>query len=532
MILSIKLQDKVFVTTSNKQVRWSPNYDVARGSIESIFKIDPSNSKKFDFIISKVFEHFSTSDAYNLYYLADAILVVENLINSPKNNYSTLNVNIEINNTPVNFLNFFGFEIDEFPNNKQLKILRELKKNNLIEYYWIEEEFQKISSASTKIDSDYKPIQNDPKNEIKTGFDFSMPLDLFTEQDYIKELQINNVQNRGKGSSIIDFEYIASDNLDVLKRTTYLKKLTNVNFVGSVGEISQTTILKELQHQVNTLTILFADTPIEERNKIPGLVPEAKFAIFSLTNQIEKLNKSIPLQEETSKIRINNLVRKYLAEMGNEYRNSILLLEFEMQFFLSKSLSKTLPIVVCKDIVDVLNKNKDKNIIAITAAGNQDINFDTFYEREITSRRRYKDFNYIDLKTPNPGFIMIGATTKNRSGKYIIDKDRSKKCNFGGGIEAYFYDSIDLRPQNFINQTGKLFEGTSPAAAIAAGIVTYLQGKALEQSQGAKPISVDFVKKLFKNTFMKNFPLEALSPISLENLWKECISQLRNSQRQ
>ncbi len=537
MKLSIKLQDIIWISAKESKITWSPNYDVARKSIEELFDMNSLDNHPFEDFVTTIFKTFKPKNAHNLYYLADANLIVKNLIIDYE--YNTLNTQIirfsDI--PPINFLNFFGFEIDKIPTKKQVVVLEDLKKQNIVEYYWLENDIRMIEPKTNprhqikKSKSYFIDIEiYKDEIDIEIEANFSQSLNLTNEQDYVLDLGLNkNNEKRGLGATIIDFEYDATDNLDLIRKNQYLKNLfPNTKILGSMGQLSN----NNLTHQDSTLTALFAKTPPNESFKIFGLAPEANLIVCSLLPDSEK---DLLKQFEKRKLKLNDILRKKLVELGGDiYQNSILLFEFELDIITGPNPkvtensvypTVTYPAVIIPDVSEALLKlsnnnlnigQRGKNIISVVAAGNKNRNFDEDFKNK-KNKAVFGNFTYTDLKIANPGFMMIGVGKKNETTqKYEINK----RYNNAGAIEAYFYDQIKLQNMN-------VFEATSAATAIVAGIVAYLQGKALIETLNKQPLTIDIFKKLVKKTFMKNFPNNVLSPFNLKDLWQECENELK-----
>ena len=123
---------------------------------------------------------------------------------------------------------------------------------------------------------------------------------------------------------------------------------------------------------------------------------------------------------------------------------------------------------------------------------------------------------------------MVGGVEKGINQVFKKDVD----SNICKSIDVLMYTNILLK--NRENRPFR-YSGSSGAVAVAAGIIAYLQGRAIQEmlnpaSEGlitgfnrTKGIfSMDLIKKLFQRTFKKGFGAGILfTPFTLEELWQE-----------
>ena len=214
----------------------------------------------------------------------------------------------------------------------------------------------------------------------------------------------------------------------------------------------------------------------------------------------------------------------------SKIKNTILLIEFVTNIYDKENTvipKASLPVSVYKDINEQLvTLAKAKNFIVIEGAGNMGINFDKANELKDTVWNSDK-MSYNNLSINNPYVMMIGATRMENGVFVFID------TNMSDNFDAYMYTEYQIFGKD---DSITSYGGTSGAVAVTAGIVTYLQGKAIQEitSQNLdgliderfrikEPLTVETIKKAFKNTFKKcSENGTILTPTTISNLWEEC----------
>lgn len=538
MILSIKIKDDIWVSTRNSNVKLSKNFEESQNSVKTVCKIDYEKDKIFDEFISIISNNFKPSVVYNLYHFADAFKVAEIIINDYKSkakkyNYTSSAVGqesgleIETDLIGTNLLNNFCFSISDYPNEIQIGVLNDLKSRKIIDYYWIEGEIKK-TIVDKKVGDNYN-VQNKVKilpSQVNINqaqivgdpfiFDVQNPLQIPASNNYIaNELGIKLEKNRGAGATIICVEEYA-----ILDLSNWKNKYIGSLWAKSFGGIDN-TFDETKNHQLETLVTLFAKIPLGDTNKInqpEGIIPEANLVITSLGSKSESPNFTMKMTE-MEKLR-DFLLNISLELTKGNFRKSILLFEFSVEIQLRDNPLEHFfyPLTIDPEINRILNSRTLKNnIIAVTGSGNAAVNFDDRNKNIWGS-----DMSYTDLSINNPGLIVVGDATKNDDVFEII-------YNKSDSLDAYIYTEIGITLMN--NQIGS-FRGTSASAAIAAGIITFLQGKALSSSQGKKSLTTQMIKNVFKGTFMKNYPNKILTQTTLRKLWSKCQAELKTSQHQ
>jgi hypothetical protein len=517
MILSIKLKDNIHISREkSRNIFFGGAYFEAQDLIKDIFKIDQHT--QFEFFVNSILNIFILNKtvlnkAYNLYYLANPKAIANSLLKSHLFNTNLASSNsagIEDGLLPlVNYLNYFGFDIEKFPTVIQFFILERLKKKGIIESYWIEGKAFKpnLENPATLLHNNIPPQINVDEQEIILN-------------EFEKDLQYSQFKNRGLGATIITVEDSATRDLSIISNyNSHLQGFDGDNFpVSFIGSFEEET---ELKHQLKTLVTLFSQKSEIQNNdnfQLNGICPEANLIIISV-NPLEK-------NDYLGKI------RRILVELNDsEIRNAVLLFEFVTNIFDKTDTvipKTTLPLSVYKDINEQLVLlARAKNFIIIEGAGNMGINFDVINKLKDTIWNSNK-CSYNNLSINNPDVMMIGATRKEMNGEFIF-----KDTNICDNFDAYMYTDFQIFGKDDLKVS---FGGTSGAVALTAGIVTYLQGRAIQEMASPnldslidgrkklkKPFTVGIIKKAFENTFKKNLKIGViLTPITLENLWNEC----------
>jgi hypothetical protein len=238
---------------------------------------------------------------------------------------------------------------------------------------------------------------------------------------------------------------------------------------------------------------------------------------------------------------ILNLLRSVLMEVNaKKFQNSVLLFEFETWIPLVKNepnVGENFPSFIIWDIKNMIDELVNKgNLIVIGGVGDSHKDFDP------SPWKNKEGYSYVNLNQPGLPFIMVsGVDKKSNSNEFTINS----KSNYGKNIDVYMYTNFNLGKNG-------LFGGTSGASAAMAGVVTYLQGKALLKNsvtglpniQNRKPLSVQILKKLIQSTFMSKFPRAIttdltdrtttglITPISFTELWKLCDKLINQPSQQ
>ena len=516
MILSVKIKDNIRVSNEKaRDIAFGGNYFEAQNLIKDIFNIN--DDINFEIFANKIFDNFKFSKkvsnkTYNLYYLSDPIKIANTQLklHRTNSNYTSSNpAPLEENLLPlVNYLNFFGFVIAKFPTKSQFSILNKLKESDIIESYWIE-------------GKTFQPKPNSTDNLLINSLTAQTTVEGqgLTLNQFENDLQFNHLKNRGLGATIIIFEESATNDLSVISGyNSCLKNFNNNNLsISTVGLFEEDVSIK---HQLKTLVTLFSknnENQIIDNFELNGICPEANLIIASV----------FPLGEED----YLGKIRQILVELNNsEIRNTILLFEFVTNIYDKENTvipKTTLPVSVYKDINEQLvTLAKSKNFIVIEGAGNIGINFDKANELKDTVWNSDK-MSYNNLSINNPYVMMIGATRMENGVFVFID------TNMSDNFDAYMYTEYQIFGKD---DSITSYGGTSGAVAVTAGIVTYLQGKAIQEitSQNLngliderfrikKPLTVEIIKKAFENTFKKySGNGTILTPTTIANLWEEC----------
>lgn len=467
MVLTIKLRDDIWVSSDDKAILWNSNYEEARRLLTKRFNIFGRFGNN---ILQNITQSFNPIECYNSYYLVDGIEIAK-CINSCKNRTD-------------NFLNYFGLKIKKYPSIEQFTLLEKLRKETVITDYWVE----------GNVHNNQPVASNREKSEIPNA------------NHYINEFDLTKKKNRGRGATLITFEADATNDANILKQiNTYLRSfLKQSSLISIVGEDNQNSIIKDFFHQCHSLGTVFAKSYSRRKIKLIGIAPKANLIVCSVR----------PLENNDEM----GMVRKKLIELNkSDLKNAVLLFEFETSVPFDNNVEKSVfyPINIYKDIAELLkNLKENKNFIIILGSGNGNINFDVKVDRPWIDRTQ----TYHDLSINSKSVIMVGATTKDLKGSFV-----KEPFNQSDNLDAYLY--TDFNTGVPLNN----HKGTSAAAAIAGGVITYLQGKAIQKG---KILTLEIVKEVFKNTFMKNYPKVVLSPTTLQQLWEECEKQLKSSQHQ
>jgi hypothetical protein len=517
MILSIKIKDNIHISREKgREINFGGVYFEAQGLIKDVLKIDQDT--KFEIFANAIFDNFKLSKkasnkAYNLYYHADPMKIAKSLIK-----IDDFNTNYTRSNpAPMedgllsmdNYLNYFGFAIAKFPTKAQFAILNGLKASNIIENYWIEgETFQP--------DIDGTNLQTVNRSVIPNNLDGPS----LTLNQFEIDLNYNQLKKRGAGATIITFEESATNDLSIISGyNTHLQGIDNNSLsVSTIGFFEEEI---GIRHQLQTLVTLFSKNngnQIIDDFELNGICPEANLIITSV----------FPLGDND----YLGKIRQILVELLNsELKNAVLLFEFVTNIYDKKDKSivkTTLPASVYKDINKQLTLlARAKNFIVIEGAGNLGINFDNANKLNETIWNS-DHLNYNNLSINNPFVMMIGATCLDINGKFVFSN-----TNMSENFDAYMYTEYKTFGKDDLLTS---FGGTSGAVAVAAGIVTYLQGRAIQEMTSPnldgqiderfrikKPFTVKNIKKAFENTFKKNLNQGILlTPTTIEALWEEC----------
>ena len=528
MNLSIKLYDDILVTSSITSITLSPNYDKARNELKKIFNGMDEDTPTFSQFFAVISDTFNPTFSYNLYYLVNAsdiakVIKKGCLEKKHKNDFRKVNLK-NASNKVVNFLNYFGFDINVYPTNEQLVVLQKLKERHIIEYYWVEGTAYPESDSSTQI-LERKPVAdfNREQNFISVGNNAQQAtLRQIKKNRFIKDFNMDSIKNRGLGAKIIILEKYATDKIERLSKNKNLnKKFTKNGVVVSINnELNEFTRSdNQIIHQIQTLLTLFASA--DETNPNDGIVPEADAVLGGINiSDVSQNTLNITMAE----------IRKLLFKVNNpRFKNAILLFEFIMDVPISESGTESHPIVVVPDILEIINSmTKNENIIAVGGVGNNS----TPYDQLESGIWTLEGLKYTDLSKNIPSFIMIGASVFDEDvDSFVIEQTSNRSKNF----DAYIYTDFFVGfPKDDI-----FFTGTSGAGAVAAGIVTYLQGNAIQKNRkkvrrvamSKQPfITTRIIKQLFKQNFMKGFPNKILTPTTLQKLWTDAQRKMRVSQ--
>ena len=518
MILTIKLKDDIRVNSNSASLfTLGDGYFQAVSSISGVF--NNFNDTGFSAFANEIFNIFTPIRAFNSYHLADSIQIANTLIEQDKlvknytsSNPSTLNSPLK---APENLLNYFGFEVVNYPSESQFSVLEILKTNNTIDFYWIEDKT-----------GPFKEIINLPNQEYSNTPKFQASI--FQKGVEINELEIDlklsEFNNRGKGATLIIFEQDATnDSAKIKKASDYLNQFNKKSILASI--VGKPVDDSAITHQIKTLATIFSKPPLSPTDStfsINGIAPETQIVIVSVN----------PFDSPISYMEI---VRQRLWNIEKlKLKNAILLFEFETDVFKENSEFSigTYPISIYPDITNFLTyQSNQNNLISLTGSGDSGINF----ENVINAPWIDNKLKYNDLTKNIPSILTVGATKKDLENKFIAttstdgeNQNTANTNNISKNLDVYMYRDFSVVG---VNNTKVAFGGTSSSVAVMAGIIAFLQGKALlkntelkQLSRNVTPITTNLLKQVFKNTFIKKiaFPNNVLTPTSLKTLWEEC----------
>ena len=345
-------------------------------------------------------------------------------------------------------------------------------------------------------------------------------------------MNLGEFVNRGLGATIVSFEESATDNIDTIQKSSTL--LTNFSsqaaFLPSVGSVSRAG---NLEHQINTLVTIFAKN-IEPLNvnefQYDGIAPESNIVIISV--------KPINNNDYMGTVR-----RKLIDFQKLHFKNAILLFEFEADIYKGKRKIAIgrYPVAIFKDISRMLSYMVSQdNIIVVMGSGNMGIDFDKLKSPPWS----FSTNTYHDLSKKNDSLIMVGAAQIDNNGGFMANigsLDNENTNNISANLDVYMFTDFAIR--GFNNELLR-YGGTSASVAIIAGIIAFLQGKALPSFQDndlpvpnpqlKMPLTTAMIKRVFKNTFLKDaqYPKNVLSPTTLAQLWEECQNVMQNPTKQ
>ena len=530
MVLAIKIRDNILVHNKNSaaSILFGNDYFNAQTKLNTVFNL--ADTLSFTFFIEQIANLFHPKRGFALYHLADTVAVADSIIELVKHNKDVLASNP--NPTPntlfpvSNSLNLFGFEIENHPSPLILDALTQLKRKlfgklqfqfteNIIEYFWI---FGDITTPSL-----ITPTTPFPSPIISVGNSL-LPADMpMTNKNLFDvQLQLNDCQNRGQNITIIDIEKDARNGIENLLPSSQLPiKRNNGTFAQQQNDNPNV-----FNHQLYCLVSIFAKALPIGKNlnfELNGIAPEANIEFCSI-NPIDKpsyaFSKILQILTEIDKRKINNIV---------------LLFEFVVEIPIPENHNEpsNYPINIFKHITTNFFDKWEKsgrNITVVIGTGNDHLNFDII---ENLPKPNPKVYN--DLSKNQPNIITVGGA--NFTGiSFAVDRSSAFSKNF----DVYMYTNYTTIP-DMTSGTDRNFGGTSAAASLTAGIVAFLQSKALEEAnllmpnpnKNAKsPLTTAIIKQVFKDTFMQNIKpainpaidgyVDVLTPITLENLWKEC----------
>lgn len=555
MVLAIKLTDNIFVPQSiidSGKHLLGLNYTLAQNKIKGLYTT--SEESKFNRFFTDIQTHIKPALMFNLYHLVDSLSISELLIaNNLHNNdvrASDPNPLPELLLPIENYLNYLGFEVDKIPNENQLVILNILKKIGIISEYWLEGETRQIISSR---DVENKDVFGDKvgvgfPSIIQNEFNAIQPINAgntdILEENYLRNLDFKKHENRGAGATIIIIESNATDDLKKIGNKVNISHFEkHRNAFNSFGEMSEGNI-----HQLKTLITLYGNRD----KQIQGLVPQANLVVCSLRN-IEGFEPNSFLNRKNDLL---SLLRECLFKtLNQDIKNAILLLEFESIIPLGDKFELTseyFPSYIIYDIYKRLEEiTTQQNTIVVGGVGNSSKNFndlDPFpwkleKPKGLLKELRKKGFTYIDLTQRNLPFIMVSAVDKK-----VGDTDFTieKESNYGKEVDIFMYTNFPM------GSDIENFDGTSAASAATAGIIAFLQGRALSiisllpenpNFQNVKPLTTQIIKRVFENTFMLEFQRNIQTPLISEKtgfihktsfieLWEECEKQLKTLQHQ
>ena len=527
MILAIKIRDNILVHNKNRaaSISFGNDYFNAQTKLNTVFKL--SDTLSFTFFINQMAVLFPQKRGFALYHLADTIAVADSIIELDKHNKTILagNPNPALDTLfPVsNCLNFFCFEIENYPAplilDELVKIKREFFgklqfqfKDNIIEYFWI---FGDITTPDL-----ISPSTLFPSPIISVGNSL-LPADMpiINKNLFDTQLQLNDFRNRGQNITIIDIERDARNGIESLLPSSQLPIKRNH---GTFAQ-QQNDNPNVFNHQLKCLVSIFAKSlPIDKNSnfELNGIAPEANIEFCSI-NPIDKpsytLSKILQILTEIDKRKINNIV---------------LLFEFVIEIPIPENHNNpsNYPINIFKHITTTFFDRwakSGRNITVVIGSGNDNLNFDII---ENLPKPNAKVYN--DLSKNQPNIITVGGANI-IDGVFTVDRNSAFSKNF----DVYMYTNY----ATILDGDLQKFEGTSAAASLTAGIVAFLQSKALEEANLLmpspnknikSPLTTAMIKQVFKNTFMKNIKpainpaidgfVDVLTPTTLKTLWEEC----------
>lgn len=531
MVLAIKLRDNIFVPFSaSEEITFGNDYFQAQNIIQNILSYRygsfvNTDELSFNEFLPKILKTFKPTLAYNLYYMAESLKISSSLDEKNNQNSNLLAANPSV--TPEmllpieNYLNYLGFEINKEPTSRQLKVLETLKGQTIIEQYWLEGETRQM-----ELPKNISPIEPyltiNITDSSNTQFFIAPPQNLQNEYSIDLELNRGFESNQGLGTTIIIFEQTATNKFALLQKKVnmqHLKRINGTSLINSIGQVGASAS----DHQISTLATIFGNTETGT-NQVQGLAPKAKLVVSSLkdvqSQNHEGVDNHLDIEFVENKHKILSILRKVLVDLDVEtYKNAIFLFEIETWVPTKKitedmHLGLYFPVFVISDIVKQINSlTKTKKMIFVGGAGNYTTNFD---KKSSNLPWKLLKYDYVDLTKDDSQFLMIGAAQKNRNGYKV-----HHKSNFCKNMGAYLYTDYNLG-----ENIGE-FGGTSGASAIAAGIITNLQGEAIKNGT---PLTTKIIREVFNRTFMHkrgDYPKNVLTPKTLAELWTVCQQVMR-----
>jgi hypothetical protein len=559
MVLAVKLQDDIFIPQSvidSGLHLLGLNYSLAQNNIKGLFSTN--NESKFKRFSTDILKNFEVNFMFNLYHLVDSLSISELLIaNNLHNNtvrVSNPNPLPELLLPIENYLNYLGFIINDFPSEKQFIILNTLKRFKFISEYWIEGETKQIKTSHeverNDVFDDTIPIGVGLPSFVQTHinpFQLELPENPdVLKENYLSNLNFENLENRGEGATIIIIEANATNDKDKIGKKVNISHFQkHPESFDSFGEMSGGNL-----HQLMTLITLYGN----KEGQIVGLVPNANLVVcslrhipgFELENFINRKNNLLSLLRE-------NLFK--ILKRNTE--NAILLLEFETIIPLGPDLnleSENFPSFIIYDICKRLGEiTTQHNTIVVGGVGNLSKDFNNLdpipWKLEKPTGKlkdlKNKGFTYVDLTQKNLPFIMVSAVDKKTGDN---DFTIEEEANYGKEMDVYMYTDFPMGTE-IVN-----FNGTSAASAATAGIIAFLQGKALSGIVGngdspssispkKRKLTLQIIKKVFESTFMSDFPRNIQTSLlhektgfirktTLKTLWENCEMELKKQSLQ
>lgn len=567
MVLAIKIRDNIFIPQaiidSGKHLL-GLHFTVAQNNIKGLFT--GNDESLFNDFFNKILKVFEPDLVFGLYHLVDSLNISELLIANNLHNQNVIATNPQPRPEmflPIeNYLNYLGFEIKNPPNLLQLGVLVALKSENIISEFWLEGETRQIKSSQ---DVDKKDVFEDDviigigSNFVQNEFNPLQQLlpagEAILENDILKNLDFEKHENRGSGATIILIESDATGDLTVIDDKVNIEHLKKLNAFDSFGEMSK----GGHPHQFQTLITLYGDST----GDVKGLAPNANLVVCSLRN-IEGFKPKDFINRKNdllSRLRQNlfNTIKKdrnnalNTPEQGR--KNAILLLEFETLIPLGPLFqieSEYFPSYIIYDVYKRLKEiTNQQNTIVVGGVGNSSKDFndlDPFpwkltlkVKSKLKLLLKDKGYTYIDLTQKDLPFIMVAAVEKNENNS---DFTITKESNYGKEMDVYMYTNFN------VGRNVDTFKGTSGASAATAGIIAFLQGRALSGFVGnsdlpsptlpkRRKLTIQIIKRVFERTFMKTFPRDIqtlithkttglINKTTLEELWIECDKELKS----